>query len=1253
MAVRFVVGRAGTGKTFHCLQSIRRELSQDPVDGPRLIFLVPEQAGLQMERAIVNLGIASASGKARHSPDLPPGNAGPEPGAAAAAHRAEVLSFRRLAFRILEQAGGAVHPALTEPARAMVLRHLVRQESPRLHFYRRVNGISGFIERLSATVSELIQENVAAEDLAETWGRGGKSDNRAVNPVSIGDPHRKAKLHDLSVIYGAYLAYLNSGLLDPSQHLQIARLLLPQCEWINGSHIWVDGFASFSEQETLTLLELLRRCDRADITMLVDPRLVDSAFSGAGAAVAVRLFGRPYETFARLQNRIREVGFELAPPLILAPPTPPRFKDGAALARIEERLFALPNAKTRPSSPHERSMDTDYRPGQGGDNTGDKLAEHDAPQSARGDVEFSTTSANAGGVETVELPSRRVEAEFAVSRVCAWVQDLMHPLRYRDVALIVRDLDPYHDLLSDALRTRNIPFFIDRRKPVAHHPLVELIRACISAAAEDVPLDSVRRMLKTDLIPLSMAQADEIENFLLARGIAGREKWESPWSVIARSSRRPDGPEEQHRRVAQTSRLNTARESLLKPLRPWLDAAGRTLKHTGSAWSAALIDLLERFNIRQCMARWVYEAEQCGELEQADEHQQAWQSVVSVLDDLSFALRDVDLSVDELADVVEAGLSSLTLGLVPPTVDQVLVGSIERSRHPDIKAAIILGFNDGTFPKRLTEDSILNDDDRAALRDSGLRVGPGARERTFDESLLLYIAATRPSEKLVVTYAAADDAGKTLRPSPYLDALRAACPGLKHRSLGHPVRERTAWDVQCTADLRRRLTGEFRTRPENKSDDAPVRTFWNTVYSNERERMRSDATSAMAVRSLDEPRIEARNEDGSDGTRRLSEPILRRVLGDALKTSITQLESYAACPFQYFAKYVLRLRERAEAVLEPVDLGTVDHAIMEDFTRGLVATGRAFGQLSEEQLAEGLLASFRRVGASIGEEGLLDARNAFALRRSAQRLSRIVHAQRRLASSGRVRPTAAELPFGSGDPGGLPPVEIKTPSGRTVLLGGVIDRVDLVAGEPDAPGIVVDYKRSREKKLDMTRVFHGLSLQLPAYLLALSESRRADSGDRVRPGAALFVSLSLKYRSVDHPDKLSPRDALLGGTLRPRGLISDEIADKLDANNQGWSQNYQLYRNKDGGFGHTDASDVASRAEFEGVLAHARRKIGELADAILSGDVRVSPCRIAHWRPCGWCEMSSVCRVELGLSESRFAEPMKRSDALQKMTANK
>jgi len=1192
MALRFIIGRAGSGKTHYCLEAIRRRLAADSLDGPRLIFLVPEQASQQMERAI-----------------LLPRGAESSQGPIAAAHRAEVFSFQRLADRVLESTAAPLRTTLSEAARVMVLRHLLARDAPKMEYYRRIGRLSGFFERLSATIAELIQEGVSPADLAVP------SDGTTV-PAAAGrgaDPARSAKMHDLALIYAAYLEFLGADRLDPSQHLELARECLPRCAWLRGAELWVDGFASLSGQEAMTLTTLARLCAHVEIAVLLDP---SQAVGPPARTASGRLFNRPFRTYQDLRRMLQEAGIAEGRPLVLSPESAPRFAKTKVLADLERGLFSSGgNARER------------------GGNTADSCG---AAVGRRGSV---------GGVSLVELPSPRVEVEYAVSRICAWTRSNPPTYRYRDIAVIARNLDSYHDLIAEALDSRGIPYFIDRRRPIAHHPLVELLRCGVLLVTESMSLESVRLLLKTGLTRLSNEQCDELENYLLAHGISGEESWlGADWSFRRLATLDQKEEKQSSYERASIGRINESRRCIVGHLSDWLQFANDAAGHSGSEWADGIRGWLVRMAVAGSLRRWAENAEEAGDLNLAEEHRQVWSDVNEFLGDLAAAFGDQRLTIGELAEVLEAGLGGLTLGLVPPTVDQVLVGSIERSRHPEIKAAIVLGFNEGVFPAPAVEDTILNDDDREALGEAKVRIGLPARRRAADESMLAYIALTRASDELLVTYSRADDDGGALRPSQFVGALRAAVPGLAVTHVADPTRDRSMWDVQTMSDVRRRLAMEFRSRLPRDCDASEDRARWNELYTLVRLELGEDAVTRAGLASLGDRKDEA-----------LSAATVERLFAGKLRTSVSQLESYAACPFKYFSEHVLRLRQRAEAAIAAVDVGKVHHAILEDFAKGLMSRRGGLGRSTEGEVLDGLRTSCENVASRLPPSGeLSDARNAHLLRRSAGRLVRVMQAQRRANQADRMRPAAAELAFGMDDRGGLPALTLSTPNGRSVVLRGVIDRVDVAEAADELLGVVVDYKDSRDKRLDMSRVYHGLSLQLPAYLLVLEERGETAAGRQIRPirpAGALYVSLAPQYHQVEHPSRADTRVAQRAGTFKARGLLhADRLGDLgIEAEAGDWSPHYAVYRKGDGSFGYPDQSDVAEGAAFEAALRGTRWRLGELADGVLDGSVAVQPYRLGKFSPCSWCAMALVCRFEMGLCKVRFLESLKRSEVFRRL----
>ncbi len=1150
-----MIGRAGTGKTHHCVTAIRNALIASPLVGPRLILLVPEQASLQMERSLIR------------DPEL------------RAVHRAEVLSFRRLAFRVLTEQGDGGRSAISPAARSMLLRLVCKRSADALQYYRNTERFPGFLDRLGHTITELIEGSVSPDEL-QTIGDEAE------------DGHRRLRFHDLALLYKGYLSELGDRRCDPSQYLDIARERMGGCGWLHGCVVWVDGFAGYTRQEEGVLVELAKLAESVTLSALLDPN--DAAHTH-GAEVPGDLFGKTRRTMDQLAGRFDEAGVAVGDRVVLSD-APRRFQSGSALALVESRLFA---GERRGS----------------GVVSGDELP-------VAGD-----------GVRLVEAVDRRTEVDYIVSEILELVRRPVNPIRFRDIAIIVRDLEPYHALLSASLSARDIPYFIDLRRSMNHHPLVMLVRCLLEIAMDDYPLATVRDLLKTGLVQPVGDAADLLENVLLASGASGRTIWTGPrWRVS------PQGPTQSESSDNELAdRIHGLRGAFLQSVDPWVVAATKSVEQRGVEWAGMLRGVLEHLNVERIIKVWADEADGDGDLDLGEMHRQVLGDVDDLLGDIETTLGTELLTLSELGSSIQAALDSLTVGLTPPMLDQVLVGAVERSRHPEIKVAFIPGLNDGLFPGTPAEDPILGDKDRDCLESVGIGLAPDRRQRILDESMLFYVAATRPSERLCVSYARADEMGRELRPSPYLDELKSVLPDLRLSDVDEPLRTRALWNVQTVRDLSGAMGHEFRTRTCESGDDLNLRKIWNPreIWNQVYLLSRGDGLLRAELGEVLGQYVRATPVT-------LSESTAGRLFVSPLRSSVSALETFAACPFKYFVQHTLRLKPRRYATLDVADIGTIHHAIMEEFIRAVCVQGISLAELSDEDVSQGLgksLESLVHRKPALSE--LSAARDRYLLERSLEDLERVARAQREAAGRGGYRPIKVELGFGMDGDDGLEGYEIQTPKGRTGILRGVIDRVDLAEYSDELLGVVVDYKSKAGKRLPLGEVVHGLSLQLLAYLLVLQERGETLAGRPIKPAGALYVSLRRGYTSLSHPSEEPGKK----GLSVPRGIVSTQWRGALEEVEDGkGATQYQFGIKKDGsGISNVDNSDAATPEDFERLLEHTRRKMALLIDSIADGEIGVSPYRLGKKSACEWCEFRGVCRFESRISSPRYLDPMKRS----------
>ncbi|HOA71938.1 MAG TPA: PD-(D/E)XK nuclease family protein [Phycisphaerae bacterium] len=1159
MAVRFVVGRAGSGKTFRCLEAVRTRLRETAAEGPRLLLLVPEQASFQVERALIE------------TPDIP------------AYTRCEVLSFQRLAYRVFAETGA--DPRRSDQTigglgRMMVIRRLIRRERVGLRLLGSVADKPGLVNQVAGTLDELMREEVDPAKLAEVA--------EAREEV---DPLGAAKLADVARLYQAYLDYLIEDRIDPAQYLNLAAQRLDGCSFLSGAEVWVDGFAGFTRQEFHLLAEVAKRAAKVEITMLVDPA-ASAVEATQLPAISYSRFARAERTLVRLRTELQSRGVAIDEPIRLET-NPERCRFAAPeLLQLERELFI-------------------------------------------GGVASTTTPAQSPqAIRILEMPDRRTEVEAAVAEVQRLAATGM---RYREMAIIVRDLAVYHDLISAAMRSRGIACFIDRRQPTTHHPLIELVRALLALAEDDCRLDSVRLTFKTGLLSMDMVDADLLENYLLAHGIAGWQRWSKEWEYTRFFQRRGENGELSAEQRAILSRVNELRRKWCQAMGPWIETAKRgTLD--GRTWARELFACLDRLRVAEKLERWAQAAVEEGQPEAADMHRQVWTDFTELLDEFVRALGGESLRIDEFRETLEAALAEFNLGLAPATLDQVLVGQIERSRHPEIRAVLLLGFDEASYPLRRSEDPLLGDAEREALRQVNAEIGPSRNQKLADERMLAYIALTRASERLWISYPRQDADGKPLQASAYLQDVLTTVPGLRVEKVPGPEAGRAPAMISSVRQLGARLAREFRYRPRRDDDlDIESRASWNALYEAARARAEWSNDLARALGGL-----RYTNEVVADPAR------VARLIDEPLTMSVSRLESFAACPFRHFAASLLRLQERVEAETSRIDLGQLCHAILERFVFELAKEKKRLAELEDDEINERVDAIAQRTLPDMVLDLMLDdARSEFLCDRSRGHLSRVMRWQRDFARRGRFRPAAAEFPFGYRDrPDAV--VRLRTPKGRDLLLRGRIDRVDVAELGDDLLGLVIDYKRTSHRRLDITQVYHGLALQLVGYLIALRQTGRSLAGREIRPVAALYLPLLEPFKTVAHPD-----EAENVKTYQCRGILDASVIEAIDEEVRPGSDGASRFLSaklKSDGTPHS-VCDLAEREEVSALMAHVERRMGELADAIADGEIAIRPYRLNRRMPCPFCPYRPVCRYEIETQPCRYLDSLRRKEVLEQLAS--
>lgn len=1069
--------------------------------------------------------------------------------------RLRILSFERLAEFALRELNRPQPECLSEEGRLMVLRALLVRHQGELQIFRASARRDGFAQQLSQRLREC-QRHHLTPDRLETLARSTEL-----------HPTLRAKLHDLALMARAYGDWLRAHDLRDAEALlaAAAEALLTAPRRLGMAGLWLDGFAELTAQELELLAALLPHCERATLAFCLP--------AGAGADT---LWRSPWavvaETVRRCRARLEAIpGVAIAEEPLARDPAQGRFAATPALAELEQRLAA--------------------------------------PEPNAGPVTGASDAVRLFRCHDVEA-----EAVLAAREILHFVRE--RGARFRDCAVLVRQLDPYHAVIGRVFRRYGIPFFMDRREPVAHHPLAEVTRFAVRLAAFGWQHEDWFGALKTGLTRAPEDALDRLENAALEHGWAGAAWRQAHFG-------QPDS-----RAAGAFEKL---RARLVPPFEKFVDAL--TLRKrsavTGAELAEAMRALWVDLKVETTLADWAGTVAQrfAQANVQAEVHETVLEQMRGWLENLALAFGDEALPLTEWLPILEAGLAHLTVGVIPPALDQVLVGAVDRSRNPELKLAVVLGLNESVFPRRPAPGPLLTVAERTELEQRGVRVGLSQNEQLSRERYLAYIACTRAAERLVITCAELDANGQPANPSLFFDQLKQLTGREPEKFTGE-----TSWrGAEHACELLGPVAAACSEEPPvgvSADDLAALRELAALpVFSTAQEKVRQ-VRAALAVATLRADTVDL-------------------LYGRELESSVGALEDFAACPFKFFAARGLGLEERREFQFDDRDLGSFQHEVLREFHRRLRATGRrwrdvnaAEAQVMVDQIACDLLPGYQ------GGKFQASARAQFAAEVVIGRLERLIGVLVEWMRQYEFDPVAAELSFGL-EKDGLPAWRVTLSDGRALRLRGRMDRLDVCFRGEEAWAAVMDYKSSAHE-FDPTKLHHGLELQLLAYLCALEAIEEVAAKlevQRIVPAGAFYVPLSGDANSGRRPQtrdeaaEIAEKERRLA--YQHAGRFRADALPLLDNRNATEGDQFRYRRNQDGALAATPRDPMPPEA-FKALLWSIETHIREFARRIFQGEVAVAPYRTSKETACDYCAFRAVCRFDSWTDEYRVLRPPPR-----------
>ena len=951
------------------------------------------------------------------------------------------------------------------------------------------------------------------------------------------DPMLQHKLHDLSIILARFREALGDRYLTEEDIYTAMRDAVLKSKKLRGARIYLNGFTGFTPSQFLLLRSLLSVCSEMTVALTMDAELFGKTIPGYS------IFHMTAETIAKLGRIADEEQIEVFKPVLL--------KDEEASGDFG---FLKSNLFRRKGLRYE---------------------------------------GNATSVRIRSAKTAKEEVRELVTDIQRLVR--LEGCRYKEIGVILGDVEAYAPLLSDAAKTAGIPCFIDYKTDVINNPLVDFIRTALATVITDFRADKVSSYLKNPMSGYAFTDAALFENYLSAKGIRGFSAYQKPFLYRFRSVHGDC-----------LSDVNRIRESLVSDLGSLRNAL-KNATDTSELVRAVYDFLLAHscYEKTEELAERLAESGDARELRKSAELHMIYGTVLDLLDDLNGLLGPVKLTPSEFTEVLDAGFHEIAIGLIPPEQDSITVGDIKRSRLEGIRHLFFVGVNDGSVPGGGHGSSILTEKEREDLAEKKLELSELPQDGISTEEFYIYLACAKPTDSLTLSYSLIGKGGKEIKPSFVIYRILNMFPKLK---VEDELDRSSLFDAVSADSGQRLFLSALRSEPLGYPYEKEVAEWF----------MSEEGQPHLPV----DRELLVKAQEGEQVPESVSEEIARELYGQCLKGGVTMLEEYAKCAFITFLRRGLKLEEVPGYTPDQRDFGTIYHNALERYSKRIREAGKTFRTVSEEEsrafMEEAIGTVMEEDSPDIFREGERYSYVRHCLTRTLHHMTDII---RRQLVSGRFEPECFEEKF-----------RFTT---EHMDVNGKIDRVDMYRDGRNYLKIV-DYK-SGSTGFDYRKIYDGRLLQLPVYMKAMTDR---DPENNV-PAAMFYEKVGDPYVKAASTEEAEKKRV---EALRPDGLVLDRediiagldnrflTADKLTSD--------LIPVKKDGGY----VSGIATEEEMRDLMNHAEKKMAEAASEILSGNIKRNPIQNGQTTSCKYCAFAGMCK-DFG---ERETERMRKSEKMDK-----
>lgn len=774
--------------------------------------------------------------------------------------------------------------------------------------------------------------------------------------------------------------------------------------------------------------------------------------------------------------------------------------------------------------------------------------------------------------------------------------------RYRDYSIVMTNEEEYQNQIVRIFDRYELPYFLDQTRKMSDNHIIKSFIEALRIVLYDFKKEDIFAFVRSGIYDFgenTYEKTISFQNYIENRKIKNTMILSDKYFKLDYDFYKDD-EDLLKQKEKELAEVNLIRNKLIDLISPLYELSKS--KNTAKVFATEIFRLFDQDGFKKAIESYQEVLKENADLSNVEENNQMWDKFINILDQLVGVLGESEVTFAHVFRLIKSAMDNTNIGIIPPSKDHILVTGFSRDRVSDTKYKIILGMNDVFFPSSSKEEFLINkiEKDKLKENDIDLKIYDIKKD---DRELLNMQRMISSSEKIYFSYSLSNNENVAINKSITLIDIMKTFKDLKPIDLS----------VLDMAD-------------KKYSKDMVARLAMEKIWKMMRKETLSDEDKDIAKTFIEYSKLTGsfkvikRGLLYNNDKKNLSETNCRGLYSKN-KWNVSEMETYAKCPYKYFMSYGIRPKEIEEYDVDFLEIGNIVHSNIENFTKKIKDISSE--DISEEVLEKLIYEDFKKaLEKNIDKTRRDDAKNKYILGKIFDNTKQNSKQILKQLSQGDFKIDGLEEKFSKN--GLYPEVYVDDEN----YLEGRIDRLDRYKDYIR----IIDYKTGG-KKIRIYNILNGLDLQLVVYMMSAKMKRTSKGFENLLPVGAFYLPLKDELVNIKEEYTKDLVTSSFEDKFKMEGLIvkiNDQIISMMDRD---FDKKSSVFATKIG------KENIFTEEENKLLEKFVKNLIANNIREIKGGNISLRPIRYAESNyECANCPYRGVCKIDYTIDQDRFID---------------